>query len=270
MIYLNPRPAPAELSRIYPSSYHAFNFSAESFGIVYRIRRRLEARRLKARLKGLPANARILDVGCGDGFHLRLLRDFGEPGWSIEGIDTDARAVDAAKKAHLDVRQGEIGDLALAPASYDAVLLIMTIEHVADPARLVASIARLLKPEGKLLLVTDNAASLDARLFGGRYWGGYHFPRHFYLFNSATLTKLAERAGLTAESVTTGFSPVNWTYSFRNLLDDWGAPRWLVNRFSLSSAPVLALMTALDIPLSFIGRGGILCATFVRNKAAAE
>jgi hypothetical protein len=81
LVYLNPRPSVDELSRIYPQNYHAFEFSEERFGFVYKVRRRLEARRVLSWCRDLKDDARIIDVGCGDGFHLRLLRDFGKPGW---------------------------------------------------------------------------------------------------------------------------------------------------------------------------------------------
>ena len=97
------------------------------------------------------------------------------------------------------------------------VLLIMTIEHVVNPAALLRAIALLLVPGGRLVIVTDNVASPSAYFFSGRHWGGYHFPRHFYLFNRKTLTELAERSGLETVRVTTDFSPVNWTYSLRNV-----------------------------------------------------
>jgi hypothetical protein len=84
LVYLAKRPDESELDRIYPSTYHAYAFTAEDFGFVFRIRRRLEAGRLLQVCSGLPPNARILDVGCGDGFHLGLLRDFGQPGWKLE------------------------------------------------------------------------------------------------------------------------------------------------------------------------------------------
>ena len=70
VVYLDPRPVRAELTTIYPDHYHAFTFTEDRFGFVYRVRRRLEARRLLAAAGSLPPDARILDVGCGDGFHL--------------------------------------------------------------------------------------------------------------------------------------------------------------------------------------------------------
>jgi SAM-dependent methyltransferase len=262
LIYLNPRPADDELPRIYPDDYHAFVFKPEEYGLVYRVRRRLEARRVLSWCRGLPADARILDVGCGDGFHLRLLKEYGQAGWRLEGVDTDRRAVEAARNSGLKVHEGQLEQLRLPDGAYDLVLLVMTIEHAGDPGGLLASIRHVLRPGGRVVIVTDNAASLDAWLFRGRHWGGYHFPRHWTLFNSATLRRLAEQAGLEAAGVTTCMTPVNWVYSFHNLLADWGAPRWLVNRFTLKSTLSLAAFTLVDLLLTAIGRGGILRGIF--------
>jgi hypothetical protein len=41
------------------------------------------------------------------------------------------------------------------------------------------------------VIVTDNTDALDFKIFKGGYWGGYHFPRHWNLFNRKSLTKLA-------------------------------------------------------------------------------
>lgn len=262
LVYLNPRPADAEAGRIYPDHYHAFDFKPEEFGLVFRVRRRLEARRALGWCRDLPDDARILDVGCGDGFHLKLLSDYGRPGWTLEGVDTDERATAAARRAGLTVHRGRVEELDLPPGRYHLVLMVMTVEHLADPVGVMRAVGRLLAPGGKVVIVTDNAGSPDFGLFGGRHWGGYHFPRHLCLFSTRTLGRLAERSGLTAEHVGTTFSPVNWTYSVRNCLDDWGGPRWLVNRLSLKSAPALALFTLLDLPFALIGRGAILRATF--------
>src|SRR5581483_9155409 len=113
LVYLNPRPDTRDLGRIYPIDYHAFNFSEGQFGLVYKVRRRLEAKRLLASCRALGPEARILDVGCGDGFHLELLREYGRPGWTLEGIDASDRAVEAARGRGLLVHRGSVQDVAL-------------------------------------------------------------------------------------------------------------------------------------------------------------
>lgn len=262
-VFLNPRPAENESSRIYPDHYHAFNFSVADYGFIHRVRRRLEARRLLKWCRGLPAEAKILDVGCGDGFHLTLLREFGRASWQLRGVDVDPRAGAQARQSGLDVHTGPVESLP-ADGHYDLALMIMTVEHLAQPRATVEAVAARLRPGGRLVIVTDNARSPDTRIFGGRHWGGYHFPRHTYLFDKTTLRRLAESVGLRVERIRTGLSPVNWVYSLRNWLVDWGGPRWLVNRFSLQSPLSLAVFTAVDLPLALVGQGAILQAVFAR------
>jgi len=266
LVYLDPRPALSDLGKIYPDNYHAFAFDPDSFGLAYRVRRRLEARRLLRATKGLPADARILDVGCGDGFHLELLREFGEPGWSLEGVDLDARAAARAQARGLRVHLGELATSPIAPSSVDLALCIQTIEHVADPPALLRDVGRVLRPGGRVLIVTDNTGSLDFAMAKSRHWGGYHFPRHWNLFHGPSLRALAAKNGLEVIALATLLSPVNWTYTVRNLLDDWGAPRALVRRFSLASPVALAAFTVLDALHQAAGRGALLRAELRRPQ----
>lgn len=265
LVYLNPRPDIAELSRIYPPSYHAFDFSEQRYGIVFQVRRRLEARRLLASCRGLDATARVIDIGCGDGFHLRLLRDFGAA-FRLEGVDADPRAVEAARRDGLEVHHGLVERLALPRGGYDLAIMIQTLEHVEDPASLLRSVLALLRPGGRLVVVTDNVATLDFRLFGGRHWGGYHFPRHFNLFSCASLTTLARKVGFEVAELGTIVSPVNWVYSLRNLLVDYRAPRFLIDRFSLEAPPALALFTVFDWLNQALGHGALLRALLRRPR----
>ncbi|MGI8787245.1 MAG: class I SAM-dependent methyltransferase [Pyrinomonadaceae bacterium] len=258
LIYLNPRPDVSEFERIYPSSYHAFDFSERDFGIVYRIRSRLEAKRLLSWCEGLPADARILDVGCGDGFHLKLLKKYGGKNWTLEGVDLDKRAVKMAEKSHLKIHAGSIEKINLPENHYNLALMIQTIEHLEKPSEVLSAVRNVLKPEGKLIIVTDNTDALDFKFFKGAYWGGYHFPRHWNLFNRKSLTRLARRVGFEIADLTTQVSPVNWVYSIHNGLVDWNAPRFLINRFTLKSTVSLSAFTSLDIVLQQFGKGALL------------
>ncbi len=264
LVYLNPRPSVAEFERIYPPSYHAFDFSEADFGFVYKVRSRLEANRLLALCKGLGDDAKILDVGCGDGFHLRLLRDFGNKNWTLEGLDASEKAVEAARKSGISAHLGTAEANDLPENTYDLAFLIQTIEHVEKPELVLPSICKLLKKGGRLVIVTDNTDSLDFKLFKNGYWGGYHFPRHWNLFNRNALSKLAEKSGFEIAEITTIVSPVNWVYSIHNALVDANAPQFLINQFTLKSTISLGIFTILDIILQKFGKGALLRATLRR------
>ncbi len=64
-------------------------------------------------------------------------------------------------------------------------------------------------------------------------------------------------------------SPVNWVYSIRNALDDWGAPRPIVDWLSLESPIPLAVFTVFDWVHQRAGRAALLRAV-LRRSADAE
>jgi SAM-dependent methyltransferase len=268
LVFLDPRPAMSELSRIYGSEYHAYDFSEEKFGLAYRVRSWLESRRLRKWCGHLPPGARIIDIGAGDGFHLKLLEKLSGGKWTVEGVDPDEHAIAAARAKGLKMHHGLVQDLELPAESYDFATLIMTIEHVDAPERLLENVAQLLKPGGCVGIITDNTGSPDFALAKRRHWGGYHFPRHWNLFSKASIRKLAENAGLEVVRIQTLVSPVNWTYTVHNWLKDKGAPRFLYSQFGLDKPLPLAVFTIMDSFLAAIGKGAILGVVLRKPQSA--
>ena len=258
LVYLNPRPAITEFERIYPENYHAFDFSAKDYGIVHKVRSWLEAKRFLSCCEGLPADARIVDVGCGDGFHLNLLKKYGKKTWKLEGIDLDKRAIEMAEKRGLLVHYGSVESIDLPHNTYDLAFMVQTIEHVEKPDKVLLGIRKILKPGGKLVIVTDNTDSLDFKFSKSRHWGGYHFPRHWNLFNRNSLTRIAEKTDFEIIRLRTIVSPVNWVYTVHNWLVDKKGPRWLINRFTLKSTVSLSFFTMVDIVLQKFRNGALL------------
>lgn len=134
---------------------------------------------------------RVLEVGCGAGRQLATLRD---SGWQTLGVEFDAGAAAAARRRGLEVIEGELRDLALPAASFDAIVMAHVIEHVPNPVELLAESRRLLKPGGRLICVTPNADSIGHRLYA-RHWRGLEPPRHFVVFTPRALALCAQRAG---------------------------------------------------------------------------
>ena len=141
----------------------------------------------------LPAQpgGNVLEVGCGRG---DLMMFLGELGWNVLGIELDRRAAEIARNRGLNVREGVLEDQALSGGSFDAIVMSHVIEHLFDPQRTIGDCWRLLKPGGRLVLLTPNTGSLGHRLFG-RDWMHLDPPRHLHLFNADTLSRLAREAG---------------------------------------------------------------------------
>jgi len=141
-------------------------------------------------LDALP-QGRLLDVGCGSGW---LMKGMTRLGWVVEGVDLDPQAVQSARAKGMQVHLGHLNGLALPAESYDAVTMSHFIEHVHDPISVVGECRRLLKPGGRLVIVTPNTRSLGHRLYG-KDWMHLDPPRHLHLFNTDALGEAVRRAG---------------------------------------------------------------------------
>jgi 2-polyprenyl-3-methyl-5-hydroxy-6-metoxy-1,4-benzoquinol methylase len=146
-------------------------------------------------LMHLEANVggRLLDVGCGNGAFLATMRDLG---WDVMGVEPDPEAVAVAVNVHkLPVIAGTLEEAHLPAASFDAISMYHVIEHVPDAIALMAECRRILKPGGRVVMLTPNAVSLGHRLFH-RSWRGLEPPRHLFLFSVRSLARATEEAGL--------------------------------------------------------------------------
>lgn len=160
------------------------------------MRRRWEAGKVRLYREVLGQGPRrLLDVGCGNGRFLSLLREYGASDWQLVGIDFDESAAAACRSLGFEAYAGRIEDLPIAESSLDAVIMLQLIEHLEDPAAICRAVFRLLRPGGVFVVETPNLGGLDHRWFRGRWWGHYHFPRHWNLFSTASLRRMLEAAG---------------------------------------------------------------------------
>jgi 2-polyprenyl-3-methyl-5-hydroxy-6-metoxy-1,4-benzoquinol methylase len=167
-----------------------------------------EVRFLRAKPQG-----RLLDVGCGSGDWLLWIRQLG---WEAEGLGFDEAAVRVATERGLTVRQGVLEGQGYAAGSFDAVTLNHVIEHVPDPLATVRECARILKPDGQLIMFTPNTASLGHRLFQ-RHWRGLEPPRHLHIFCPQAMEAMLRSAGFNRVLVRT----LNSDYVWRQSLALW-------------------------------------------------
>jgi 2-polyprenyl-6-hydroxyphenyl methylase/3-demethylubiquinone-9 3-methyltransferase len=106
------------------------------------------------------AGRKVLDVGCGGGL---LTEAMTAAGANVTGIDLAHEALLVARLhaiengLDIDYRETSVEDLAhTSPATFDVVTCLEMLEHVPDPASVVASCARLVKPGGRVFFSTIN------------------------------------------------------------------------------------------------------------------
>jgi len=148
---------------------------------------------LRVMTLGGPPKGTLLDVGCGAGQFLAEMRQLG---WEVMGVEPDSQAVKVARGHFgLSVHEGTLEEAGFAEATFDAIAMHHVIEHVSNPIGTLKECHRVLKPGGRLIVVTPNIESLMHRVFR-EACSLLDPPRHLYLFSSHTLRTCAERAGL--------------------------------------------------------------------------
>ena len=107
------------------------------------------------------AGGAVFELGCGGGLNQRF---YGAGVTSFAGLDPSAKGLDFAREAAVqrgwpaDLRQGLGEEVPFAAASFDSVVCTFTLCSVADPARVLAELYRVLKPGGQLLFAEHGRA----------------------------------------------------------------------------------------------------------------
>lgn len=122
------------------------------------------------------APRRVLDVGSGPGEAAARIRD--ELPAEVVAVDQSPRMVELARARGIDARLGDVAELPFEDDSFDCVLAAWMLYHVTDLDRGLAEIARVLRPGGRLVAVTNTQLNLPElwSLFGerGQRLHGFH------------------------------------------------------------------------------------------------
>jgi SAM-dependent methyltransferase len=181
VVTTDPWPSDAQLEMSYEGWYRPPGGRFSGVGdAVLRRSRGLLARRLD---RIAPPGA-VLDVGAGDG---ALLDALGAAGREAMGIERRSQRSDVIEK---DIREVE--------GSYAAVIFWHSLEHLAEPGAALDHAASLLAPGGVLVVAVPNQGSIQARLFGER-WFALDPPRHLVHIPAGALVSRLYSLGLVVE-----------------------------------------------------------------------
>lgn len=229
----------------YPEEYIHFNPQPRGFkGFLMGI---YMGRTLNLMKKlGVQKGQKLLDIGCGAGEKLAILRD--RLGLEVLGIEPSHTAAGRAKTVfNLDVIKGTFSPLDFPENSFDLVRINHVIEHVPDPVGLLNGIYRILKPGGLLIGETENINCPSFRVFG-RYWALLHLPYHLLLFSKDTLEKTFQHSAFDQVTIKDIGDPPAWSLSLQNVLRR--------NKHAENRLPArmkgYVLITLLSAPLSIL------------------
>jgi SAM-dependent methyltransferase len=159
-----------EMTREEPRATGESNRWHEAYKDARLIKRRASSHKRKLERLGvfdLPRESRVLDVPCGTGEALRILRDHGFT--HITGSDITADP-DLRAEPWLRVDEADACSLPYEDGSFDVVMSLHSLHHLGGPVRVGKAFdewVRVLRPGGKLMLV-DHYDSPQLRL---AFWG---------------------------------------------------------------------------------------------------
>ena len=193
LIYQNPQPNEPELNKIYDGDYFTYNYlhyEKERTDYFHNIWSEIE--------KIVGSSGRLLDIGCGVGFFLKVAS---ETGWKVQGIEPSQFASHYAKDTFgLDVTGGRLNEISFQKDFFDLVTFWDVIAHIPDSALYLKKIHIWLKKNGFLLIKTPNweissfkMASLAKSFFSTKTF--LHVKYQLSYFNLLTLRKLLMASG---------------------------------------------------------------------------
>jgi SAM-dependent methyltransferase len=218
LIVQAPAPTLASLQAAYPTDYRAHMSGQKASGLAALLRRlkEIQARFLISRLLPFLSDDRdlpVLDIGCGSGHVLFALRDNGFG--TLTGIDRTPGLSQDFDGTNIRYRVIDLETEGDFHGTYEAIIMVNTIEHFLDPGDILARCRKSLRTGGKVIVITPNADAVSRRFFGG-YWSGLHAPRHTMIFNPKNFELLAGNRGFEQVYSRTIADPGSWAISFQN------------------------------------------------------
>jgi ubiquinone/menaquinone biosynthesis C-methylase UbiE len=166
----------------------------------YQQRRRLETvRELALRSWRGRRDARVADIGCGDGYGTSVILD--GLGYSrFVGLDLSPEKLHSACR-NIDACRAVLGDaegLPFCDESFDVIFSLETLEHLIDPSAALREVHRVLRAGGMLLLSVPVRSGLNVVL--STWWTGLRrrgsFREHLQVFTVKSMVRLVHGAGL--------------------------------------------------------------------------
>lgn len=129
-------------------------------------------------LKNKGENSKILDACCGTGFNFRYLADM-YPKAEKFGIDFNrykvAHSKSEGKRFDIMVHEGDVTDLSFVDNAFDGIIITLAITCVSEPLKAVKELARVLKHNGRLVILSEFVPHEDAKWYARVFYNVVNF-----------------------------------------------------------------------------------------------
>jgi 2-polyprenyl-3-methyl-5-hydroxy-6-metoxy-1,4-benzoquinol methylase len=196
LIRLEPRPTPQEMACYYPREYWYAPESDTASRLEEAYRRFVLRDHINFVMRAIADSREtglVVDVGCGGGLFLKMLRERGLPVLGLEM--SEAAANSAWKRNGVAVVCGDLSKSPIERGTCAVVTMFHVLEHLHDPVGYLRSARDLLLPDGRLVVQVPNASSWQFLMFGER-WNGVDVPRHLVNYRQHDLENLLDYCGL--------------------------------------------------------------------------
>ncbi len=141
----------------------------------------------KRKVIGYPGQ-KVLDVGCGAGEYLKLLR---LKDCELFGIDYGKADEEGLAQVGIKYTNCELKDAPFTDQMFDVITMNHVFEHLDDPIFHAKKLYRMLMLGGILIVGVPNVASINRYIFG-RLWMNFDIPRHLFHYTPKVISNIFE------------------------------------------------------------------------------
>lgn len=194
--FINPQPEWNEIKPYYSETYEAYEVDHGSSASTDK--EVLESAHISGKFRHLPlpiAGKKLLDVGCGGGYFLRIAKQLGA---QVEGVEPSEAGFAQSRSQGLNVFNGMLPDYVAHSEKhkiFDIITSNHVLEHTPSPVDTLRHMRKLLADGGLIWIAVPNAQCYFSRKLGA-HWHSTDLPYHLQQFSAKSLALAGQLAGL--------------------------------------------------------------------------